>query len=98
MFRMPRFTGKTYGKKPKPTDSSKTFDNIINEGKLSTSKASSTIKKWGSTSFTSTRGGEDDFVRKRKLDDVDPESLFEDPFSFDSDDDGPTRPKRGNSH
>ena len=103
---MPRIVTKTYGPKAKDTFASRAFDEAILKdkggGRSSTAtKAASTIQRWGNTSFTSTRGNVDgaEIIRKRKVE-PEPEtsvadSLFDDPFSFDCEDAGPKKPKRG---
>ena len=90
---MPRHVTKTYGRSQKVSSASKVFDDLISkDSRPSTAMASSTMAKWGKTTFTSTRGDTIDSTRKRK---VEEELDGDDPFSFDSDDEGPKHPKRG---
>ena len=95
---MPRYGSKTYGNntrsvvKPQETRASRAFDNILND-KPSTAKTATASGRWGQTSFTSTRSSSPALnkpvieSRKRKAERP-PSSSFDDPFSFDSDDDG----------
>ena len=100
---MSRYGAKTYGRSnQRESFASKAFDDVFGKDtKLSTAKAASTIQRWGTASFTSTRGSQihDGDARKRKNTEspVPEEDLFcsADIFSFDSDDDGPKNPKRG---
>lgn len=100
---MRRVATKTYGRNTKDTFASQAFDAVFKDvSRPSTAtKAASTIQRWGKASFTSTRGNvvDNETSRKRKLDASPPQppadSLFDDPFSFDSDDDGPKKPQRG---
>lgn len=108
---MPRHVTKTYGRSD---HTSNAFDEAIRRAsgrdkvfqdvsknktsKVSTAMASSTIQRFGKTSFTSTRNNQvmESETRKRHLEEeVEGPSLFDDPFSFDSDDDGPSKPKKG---
>ena len=105
--KMPRVAStKSYGRdNAKDSFASRAFDAVLlrDSGGAKANKAASAIKKWGATSFTSTRGtasnieGADRYTsRKRKAPEVqEPDSMFDDPFSFDSDDDAPKKPKRG---
>ena len=103
---MPRVaSNKSYGRDDKDSFASRAFDAVLLSGGTKANKAASTIKKWGATSFTSTRGASSNIeqpeqlgstARKRKIDAPEQDScMFDDPFSFDSDDDGPKKPKRG---
>ncbi len=103
---MPRLATKTYGRSTeKNTYASKAFDDVVKDGPKastgrSTAMAASTIQRWGAASFTSTRGTTSQEVmtetRKRPADTEEPRCYdFGDPFSFDSDDEGPTAPKKG---
>ncbi len=92
------------------TQASKAFDNMVfdnngSESKPSASKAAGTVMKWGKTQFTSTRGGSytptDPDPKKRKVTctmpaaaATEPIEIYDDPFSFDSDEDGPGSPVR----
>ena len=104
---MPRHVTKTYGRPAGSQQNSRVFDDIVKDPiKITAAQTASTIHRWGKTSFTSKRNTQlpEPDSRKRKIEDDELEddeesvgepSLFDDPFSFDSDDDGPTQPKRG---
>ena len=88
-----RFSGKTYGRKGNSSKQNSAFDDMVkNNAKQGTSKASSSQQKWSKPSFTSARTIVESDARKRPAND---DSLFSNPFDFDSDDEGPSKPKRG---
>lgn len=98
---MSRPFNKTYSRSVRKEDrATKAFDDAIlgvTGNKPCTVKAASTIEKWGKTSFTSTRGSssiETEEPRKRKRNDADDDD-DSDPFSFDLEDVGPSKAKRG---
>ncbi len=82
---MSRFgsTVRTYGRNPSKDSASKAFDAVF-DSKPSASMATSTVHKFGTYRFTSTRAKDSEVEpRKRKVDS--PTDVFDDPFSFDSD-------------
>jgi len=96
---MSRLTGRTYGRPQKDDASSKTFDEVFCGKPSSSTKAASTIQRWGKASFTSTRGSAGQATsegdsRKRRVEPTGQDSN-DDPFSFDHEDEGPSKPKRG---
>ncbi|ELT99923.1 hypothetical protein CAPTEDRAFT_206527 [Capitella teleta] len=104
--KMPRHVTKTYGRQA--ASCSRVFDDVVRDSvKVTASQTSSTIRKWGETSFTSKRNAPaslESAPRKRKSEEIeefDEESesigdgIFSDPFSFDEEDDGPKKPKKG---
>lgn len=98
---MARPVGKTYSRTTQKVDSAaKAFDDAVLgvSGRPCSMKATSIIQKWGNASFTSTRGAlvtDPQKSRKRKIGDNDVSSLDDDPFSFDLEDVGPSKVKKG---
>ena len=88
-----RGISKTYSRSAQKEDpASKAFDEIISGKSKAPNpvKAATTATRWGKTTFTSTRGILNDDTRKRLNSDSE-----DDPFSFSSEDVGPSKPKRG---
>lgn len=98
---MARPVGKTYSRTTQKVDSAaKAFDDAVLgvSGRPCSMKATSIIQKWGKASFTSTRGSlvtDPQKSRKRKIGDDEGSSLDDDPFSFDLEDVGPSKVKKG---
>ena len=97
---------KSYGRESKDSFASRAFDAVVLGDGSGTKahKAASTMKRWGNASFTSTRCNTNtpsavNNTRKRKMELNErpaQDSMFDDPFSFDSDnDDAPKKPERG---
>lgn len=101
---MSRPFSKTYSRTAQKADhAAKAFDAVVlgTTGKPCPVKAASIIQKWGKASFTSTRGSPSaapnaEKSRKRKIaDDRNSDSDDDDPFSFNLEDVGPSKTKRG---
>ncbi len=103
---MSRFGGtvRTYGRPAAKENVNSVFDAIIADSKTTDSRPSasmttSTVHRFGKTSFTSSRTKDTEVEpKKRKIEKEKKEDIFDDPFSFDSDgDDGAKTGKGGKS-
>ncbi len=93
---------RTYGRPAVKENVNSVFDAIIADSKTQDSRPSasmttSTVHRFGKTSFTSSRTKDTEFEpKKRKVEEEKKEDVFDDPFSFDSDgDDGAKTGKGG---
>ena len=80
-----RFSGKTYGRKSTASKQDSAFDEMVKDSKANANFASGSQQNF-------VKSSKELEARKRPAPN---DTLFSNPFDFDSDDEGPSKPKRG---